>query len=326
MNNYIAREPSEFEMLRNYIFLRAGADSKKLYNQYWVPFEENTFWTTGISDQFFRDFLTEKLGIGIKTHDLFEVYDSQYRSTLEAGQGIEHELAELKRHAEDYQRVYVDISNEIATLTGLDFNERVLIRYDSITLKRESVQILLNAGLCTDSDAEQWDLRQNESEPKYPIENSIIDILGQYYPNKRESLHSPTKKEIVIYEKMCQLAATALNVDVEILKEVVIVHEIAHAVTHLGKDSHGEIWEHFSYAETEDKELFAQIYPLLYLKDNSNSDDLEAFRKLANHQDARYNTWRSFEFKPLSEINEALYQVRSKKPFAGSEQKKHPSC
>ena len=320
-----ARRLSEFDLLRNNIFLRAGPDidiMKGLYDTYWVHFEEDVFWTTEILDQFLRGFLTTKLGIEIDTDDLFNVYDRQYRSTLEADQGIEHELAELKQHAEVYQKVYVDISKEIATLTGLDFNERVLVRYDSTTLKRESVQILFNAGLCTDSDAEKLDdLLQNESPLNFPIENSIMDIFGEYYPNKKEFSRTPAKKEIVIYEQMCQLAATALNVDVEVLKEVIIVHEIAHAVTHLGKDNYGKIWEHFSNAETEDKELFAQIYPLLYFKEKSGkSEALKTFRRLAEHQDARYNAWRSYETKPLSEINEALHQVRSKQTSSGREQ------
>jgi len=311
------RRLTEFEHVRNNIFLRAAVDSERLYHTYLAHFEEGFFWTTGIYDQFLQDFLTTKLGIDIKTDKLFDVYERQYRSTLEADQGIEHELAELQRHAEAYQKVYVDISEKIATLAGLEFNERVLVRYDSSTLKRESVQILFNAGLCTDSDAEQWDLHQDESKTNFPIENSIMDTFGEYYPNKRENLHSHAKKEIVIYEKMCQLAASAMNVDVEVLKEVVIAHEIAHAVTHLGKDNDGRIWEHFGNAETEDQELFAQIYPLLYFKESGNSEALEVFRKLAKHQDTRYNSWRSYETKLLSKINEALHQARSKPPFTG---------
>ena len=314
--NTSARRISEFEYVRNNIFLRAGVDNReRLWHKYLAHFEKGDFWTPGIYDQFLQDFLTTKLGIDIKTDKLFDVYERQYRSTLEADQGIEHELAELKQHAEVYQKTYVDISKKIAALTGLKFNERVLVRYDSTTLNRESVLILFNAGLCTDSDAELWDLRRDESEPNFPIENSIMDIFGEYYPNKKEMPHSPAKKEIVIYEKMCQLAAAAMNVDVEVLKEVVIVHEIAHAITHLGKDNDGRIWEHFGNAETEDQELFAQIYPLLYFKESGNSEALEVFRKLAKHQDARYNSWRSYQTKSLSEINEALHQVRNKQPL-----------
>ena len=51
-------------------------------------------------------------------------------------------------------------------------------------------------------------------------------------------------------------------------------------------------------------------------KNNSNSEDLEealeVFRKLADHQHELYNSWRDSEYKPLTEINEALHQVRSK--------------
>ena len=146
------------------------------------------------------------------------------------------------------------IYQDIATLTGLQFDAQVPIRHDS-NLKREIVKILANAGLCTNQNVlGQLDLRYSEQEPVFPMESSIVDTLGEYYP---------AQGEIVIYDAMCHLAAAALNADVEVLKQVVEAHEIAHAVTHLGMDDEGQIWEHFAVAASEDKELFAQIYPLL---------------------------------------------------------------
>ena len=58
---------SEFDLLRNSIFLRTGAYREELYLSYWVHFEEDPFWTTEILEQFLRDFLTAKLGIDIET-------------------------------------------------------------------------------------------------------------------------------------------------------------------------------------------------------------------------------------------------------------------
>ena len=103
---------SEFDLLRNSIFLRTGAYREELYLSYWVHFEEDPFWTTEILEQFLRDFLTAKLEIDIETDDLFTVYERKYRPTLEADQGlqdVEHELAELSRYAEVYrERIELD--------------------------------------------------------------------------------------------------------------------------------------------------------------------------------------------------------------------------
>lgn len=94
---------SEFDLLRNNIFLRAGVDSNRLYHEYWQHFDYDAFWTPETLSQFLRAFLTAKLGIEIETSDLFQLYDRHYRSTLRADQDLEHELAELKRHAEIYR-------------------------------------------------------------------------------------------------------------------------------------------------------------------------------------------------------------------------------
>ena len=96
------RSLSQFDLLRNDIFLRAGADIEKLYHAYWTCFED-PFWKSETFDEFLRGFLTAKLGIKIETDNLFNVYVQQYRSTLKAEQSVEQELSELKRHAEIYR-------------------------------------------------------------------------------------------------------------------------------------------------------------------------------------------------------------------------------
>ncbi len=206
---------------------------------------------------------------------------------------------------------------EIATLTGLRFDSEVRLEH-SDSLNRETIRVLFDAGLCPDRATlakicpteKQFELpygdeEQRENSRSFPSDTSILDKLGEYRPGK---------KEILIYDVMCQLAAAALEVDVEILKQIVEAHETAHAVTHLGKDSEGRIWENFAIAESEDKELFAQLYVLLLLKEGDARDALVVFGKLAQHQDARYNSWRSYENASLSEINRALLEARRKQP------------
>jgi hypothetical protein len=51
----------------------------------------------------FTRFSRYKVGHKIETNSVFEVYERHYRSTLETGQGVEHQLTELKRYAEVYR-------------------------------------------------------------------------------------------------------------------------------------------------------------------------------------------------------------------------------
>ncbi|MYB96844.1 MAG: DUF262 domain-containing protein, partial [Gammaproteobacteria bacterium] len=101
--NASGRNLSEFGLLRNNIFLRAGVDSNRLYHEYWQHFDDGPLWTPETLSKFLRDFLTAKLGIEIETHDLFNLYNQHYRPNLGANQGVEHELAELRGYAEVYR-------------------------------------------------------------------------------------------------------------------------------------------------------------------------------------------------------------------------------
>ena len=95
---------SEFDFLKNDLFLRAGSDSEKLYTKYWSHFDTDMFWDDETVVQFLRDFLIAKLGPGcIETDNLFNVYQNYYRRRLTADQGVEHEFAELKQQAEVYR-------------------------------------------------------------------------------------------------------------------------------------------------------------------------------------------------------------------------------
>ena len=100
------RKMSEFDLLRYDLFLRAGSDSEKLYTKYWSHFETDVFWDDETSVEFLRDFLIAKLGPDCpETDDLFNVYRNYYCRKLAADQGVEHELSELKQHAEVYRKM-----------------------------------------------------------------------------------------------------------------------------------------------------------------------------------------------------------------------------
>jgi hypothetical protein len=158
------------------------------------------------------------------------------------------------------------------------------------------------------SEAEVRGLELPVADPGRPgvldHKSSITELMGVYLPDKRE---------IIVYDKMCEIVAARLDLDVETLKRVVAAHEVAHAVTHLGKDEKSRIWRFFGDAREEDKELFAQIYPLFYFREVKDRKGMDAFRKLAKHQDDLYNSWRRYEHSDLEEVNAMLMEKRLEK-------------
>jgi len=85
--------------------------------------------------------------------------------------------------------------------------------------------------------------------------------------------------------------------------------------SHLGKDIYGGIWDHFDRATSQDKELFAQIYPLLFFNESDDTKAEDCFRKLSEHQDSRYNSWHHYDDKKISlaQINRDLLDARLKR-------------
>jgi hypothetical protein len=137
------------------------------------------------------------------------------------------------------------------------------------------------------------------------IDTSVFDILGEY---------DPDKTQITIYKKMIELAVEAIgdnDIDIDSLRDVVLFHEVAHAVTHIAKDGEGRIWDKFKDASNFDKELFAQLYPyLLFNNFGVFSKHLYVFSALCKYQSIKYNLWIMLRDLTLNEINQALSNAR----------------
>ena len=100
----------EFDLLRNNLFLRAGADRDTFYSRYWAHFEI-PYWDPDVeksgtsSELFLHHFLMAKLGTE-QVRPEFKTYQRRYRRGLEDnGLGVEHEFSELKRYSEIYQEM-----------------------------------------------------------------------------------------------------------------------------------------------------------------------------------------------------------------------------
>ena len=108
--NARAKPLLQFDLLRNNLFLRAQIeeDRDRLYRDYWKHFE-NPYWETEVtvgrdkttlSELFFQHFIMAKLGAE-NVRPLFNVY----QRNLAVNNGVEYELAELKKYSSVYQEM-----------------------------------------------------------------------------------------------------------------------------------------------------------------------------------------------------------------------------
>lgn len=134
----------------------------------------------------------------------------------------------------------------------------------------------------------------------------VIDLLGVYKSNTNE---------IILYDLLIRLCSIKLEIDYETLKQIVLIHELSHAITHLGKDSENNIWEHFDIALIEDKEYFAQIYTYKLLAEDNYTSALEVLNKLTETQIEVYQTYKKSISNGISEINNDLLIKRKQIPL-----------
>ena len=176
------------------------------------------------------------------------------------------------------------------------------------------------------NNQENQDDSQNEDDEREPLRPMILDVLGEYDSGSRE---------VTLYTELIWKVARKRGIPYHVLYQLVLAHETAHAVTHLGKDADGKIWKDFKDASKKKKEFFAQIYPHLLFQAAENGDDLrgysqvltgedllwkkplydihlfhEAMKTLGETQLDQYNTWQEDESKSVAEINRMLHRDR----------------
>ena len=127
--NATGRKLSEFDYLRNDLFLRAGKlglhkesgkpYSERFYTQYWHFENHHRYWDADRLESFFKVFLAAKLGPfcfqpddeNEKDKKAFEVYQKLYQRQIK-NDGIEHEFDELNRYSKFYKKVHPGDINE----------------------------------------------------------------------------------------------------------------------------------------------------------------------------------------------------------------------
>lgn len=149
--------------------------------------------------------------------------------------------------------------------------------WESDECPQESVDLLRRAGIRQPND----DDLPRSREQIFPL---VEDILGLYLSDC---------EIVVLFPNMIRLCADALEVSYEAMYEVVLAHELAHAVTHRCISSKSYTWNLFSEATSESKELLAQLIPFTYFSRQECAAHLEAMDKLSDHQSPKYNAYKT---------------------------------
>ena len=138
--------------------------------------------------------------------------------------------------------------------------------------------------------------RHIEDQPK--IRWDIDELLGVYEPNAKQykSSFSPLFEcpkqapQILIYERGIKYCAKETRLSEDILRQIVIIHELSHWAAHRLQDTKGNIWENdlFDSTHKDVHEGWAQLltfWALDYLKD---AKSMEVFEELNKQQSSSY--------------------------------------
>lgn len=139
----------------------------------------------------------------------------------------------------------------------------------------------------------------------------VEGVLGEYNFYERK---------VTLYPPMIALAAGDLALALkrspgevyDDLYTVTEMHETAHAVTHLGIDSDGRLWEHPNEGTSELHELLAQFYTLQLIRRIGQNRLERVFLVLNDRQPERYRYWKALEGMPLEIAREFLRQCRDR--------------
>ncbi len=138
-----------------------------------------------------------------------------------------------------------------------------------------------------DNVANDQDDKDNIKKYKY-----VIELLGMYFP---------ATQSITLYTKRIEEAAKGLNVSTDALRQVVLLHEIGHWITHK-LHYNRQCWEIAKYnsASTEVHEGWAQLLAWWVVKNISKLK--RAFDRLNKEQIQQYHVWVEFKHSTIKSL------------------------
>ena len=236
--NATGRMLSEFDYLRNSLFLRAGQleTGDDFYDSYWCFEDDSRYWNADTLELFFRAFLMAKLGparFEATNLKLFELYQ-EYRKTLTNDQDIKYEFQQLQDHAQSYKGLN-DISPVSNDSDIRKFGNRMLFYDDLNILRLDSFILFLKSRLALSDTLlheicdilESYIVRRMlcpDGKDSYAIINTYFseafDIgdfcIKEFANNLRETLPDPLKTE----EALAQAWSKDVNVILYILYRI----------------------------------------------------------------------------------------------------------
>jgi hypothetical protein len=206
---------------------------------------------------------------------------------------------------------YIEVSESMSKMAGLNYDPQMVnFEINSDDIPFETLKYLKMAGIAHLNQKAPFNDDIHNTQDSRDLESlhhtrSIEDLLGAYFPENRIR-----QGKIVIYEKVCDFVSEELAIDNEALIRLAIAHEIAHAISHLGKDKKDKIWSNFNQAESAEKEYFAQMYALLYFREVGDRGAEVSFHVLEAHQPEEYRSWKNYSICSLDMLTGALLWVR----------------
>jgi len=122
-----------------------------------------------------------------------------------------------------------------------------------------------------------------------------FEIWGEYSCLKDASSVKSFRPFISIYHLKIAEDSRKNGLEPGLVAQVVLIHEIAHYVTHLGKGDDGKIWKDFTSEAKGNKEGAAQAATWLYLRKHRKSDALYVFDCLTENAPAEYQGWKEWK-------------------------------
>ena len=114
-----------------------------------------------------------------------------------------------------------------------------------------------------------------------------FEALGTYHALEADPF-------ITLYRNAIQEYSQEHDLDPNLVTKVVLIHELAHYITHLGNAPVGGIWKNFSNASQNDKEGTAQVATWLFLRKYGHNDEMTVFNKITSTAPPEYKKWKNW--------------------------------
>lgn len=133
------------------------------------------------------------------------------------------------------------------------------------------------------------------------------------------ALYKPGSARVTLYRKLIDACARLLGLDRRALANVVFLHEMVHALSHLARDLDGRQWDEFALPSSRNPafrpsalhETLAQFFAHRLLTRLDDPALLQAFERLGEHQPPEYQVWRRMLDAPAESVRKILMRARA---------------